>query len=240
MAANARISLMLPQVASHATLWCLDHVARRLVTLGVSANAVSLFGVAVAAVGGVLLSLGHFGLAAVAVVIASLGDALDGLVARRGGCATASGALLDASVDRYEELFFLGGMAVFFRASTPVLVTALLALAGSFMVSYGSAKAEALALPVPPSTMRRAERAVCLCVGTAMAVPIGWLAHRFALPAWVSVAPPVAALGVIAVVANVSAIRRLRWLGRAISVASGSVLLRPPGLERAWQKPDWD
>jgi CDP-diacylglycerol--glycerol-3-phosphate 3-phosphatidyltransferase len=205
-AANARFSVVLPQVASDATLCCLDHVARRLVTLGVSANAVSVLGVGLAAVGGVLLSLGHFGLAAVAMVAASLSDALDGLVAR---CASVSGSLLDASADRYEEFFFIGGMAVFFRGSIVLLVLALFALAGSFMVSYGSAKAESLGIPVPSGAMRRAERAVCLCLGAALSVPLGWLARGVAMPGWISLAPAVAALAIIAVVANVSAIRRL-------------------------------
>ncbi len=212
---------MLPQVASDATLWCLDHVARKLVTLGVSANTVSMLGVGVAAMGGAFLSLGYFGLAALAMVAASLGDALDGLVARRSGCASVSGALLDASVDRYEEFFFLSGLAIFFRESVLVLVLALAALAGSFMVSYGSAKAESLSMPVPPSAMRRPERAVCLCAGAAMVVPLGWLAHHFAMPAWIARAPPVGALGIIGVVANVSAVRRLRLLGRALPQALG-------------------
>src|SRR5258708_5677734 len=100
--AAPRGSLVLPRAVSDGALWCLDHVARRLVTLGVSANAVTLFGVGLAAVASGLLSLGHFGLAAVAMGIASLGDALDGLVARRSNSASVAGALLDASVDRYE------------------------------------------------------------------------------------------------------------------------------------------
>ena len=54
------------------------------------------------------------------------------------------GALLDASGDRYQEFFFLGGLAMFFRGSPPALMATLAALAGSFMVSYSSAKAEAL------------------------------------------------------------------------------------------------
>jgi CDP-diacylglycerol--glycerol-3-phosphate 3-phosphatidyltransferase len=229
-ASNARSSLVLPRVVTNAALWCLDHVARGLVTLGVSANAVSMLGVGLAALGGVLLSLGHFGAAAVAMVIASLGDALDGLVARRSGSASLSGALLDASVDRYEEFLFLGGLAVFFRQSVFVLVLALLALVGSFMVSYGSAKAESLALPVPPGAMRRAERAAFLCSGAALAAPFAWIAHRFALPGWVMHAPPVLALAIIAAVANVSAIRRLRLLGSAVSPVRVARTMQRAGL----------
>jgi phosphatidylglycerophosphate synthase len=211
--ANGRNPLMLPGVVSDATVGCLDHVARALVALGVSANAVSLLAAGVAVVASVLLSLGHFGLAAAAMTVASLGDALDGLVARRSGSASVSGALLDAAVDRYEEFLFVGGLAVFFRTSVPALVLALFALAGSFMVSYGSAKAEALAVPVPAGAMRRADRAVCLCVGAGATGVLGWAAHHSRLPEWLVRAPLLAALAMVAVVANGSAIRRLRSLG---------------------------
>ncbi len=213
-AAKGRISLMLPRRASYAALWCLNHLARKLVALGVSANAVSMFGLGAAAIGGAFLSTGQFGFAAVPMIAAALGDALDGLVARRSGCASVSGALLDASVDRYEEFLLVGGLAIFFRSSAVVLGLALGALAGAYMISYGSAKAESLGMPVPTSAMRRPERAICLCVGVAMAVPFGWAAHRLTLPPWVARIPPVGALAVIAVVANLSAIRRLRLLGR--------------------------
>jgi CDP-diacylglycerol--glycerol-3-phosphate 3-phosphatidyltransferase len=203
---------------------CLDRAARGLVRLGVTANSVTVFSVAAAALAGVLLGFGRFGWAAAAMVIASLGDALDGLVARRSGSASVGGALLDASVDRYGEFFFLGGLAVYFRGWLLALVLALFALAGSYMVSYGSAKAEALHLPVPPGAMRRAGRAVCLCTGVALVPPSMWLARVGALPAWAALAPVLVALAVLAVAANVSAIRRLRALAR---VQPSVVAMRP-------------
>jgi phosphatidylglycerophosphate synthase len=219
---------MLRRALLDATVGCLDRVAGGLVRVGVSANSVTLFCVGAAASGGVLLGFGRFGSAAAAMVIASLGDAVDGLVARRSGSASVGGALLDASVDRYGEFFFLGGLAVYFRGSLFALVLALCALAGSFMVSYGSAKAEALRLPVPPGAMRRAGRAVCLCTGVVLVPPFAWLARAADLPAWAAHAPVVAALAVLAVAANVSAIRRLRALAR---VEPWVVTIRP-GPER--------
>jgi CDP-diacylglycerol--glycerol-3-phosphate 3-phosphatidyltransferase len=200
---------------SEAGLAGLDRVARVLTRFGVSANAITLLCLFLAAVAGVLLAFGHFGFAAVAMVLASFGDALDGLVARRSGTASVGGALLDASVDRYEEFFFLTGLAVYLRGSSWQLVVTLFALAGSFMVSYGSAKAEALGAPVPPGAMRRTARAVSLCAGTTLATPFAWLARRWGLPAGVVHLPLLSALALIAVGANVSAIHRLRLLARS-------------------------
>ena len=214
-ASRARSSLVLPRAALEAALWCLDHVAGGLIALGVTANAITVSSVVLAGIAGALLCYGQFGWAAVAMVAASLGDALDGLVARRTGTASVAGALLDASIDRYEEFFFLGGLAVYFHESVGALALTLLALAGSFMVSYGSAKAEALGVPVPPGAMRRAERAVFLCAGVALTPVFAWAAAGSAVPAWASQAPIFVALAIVAVVANVSAVRRLRFLARS-------------------------
>jgi CDP-diacylglycerol--glycerol-3-phosphate 3-phosphatidyltransferase len=192
----------------------LDHAARGLIGAGVSANAVTVASVVTAAGGGVLLGFGYFGWASIAMIAASLGDALDGLVARRTGTSSVAGALLDASVDRYEEFFFLAGLSVYLHQVVWAFVLALTALAGSFMVSYGSAKAEALGVPVPPGAMRRVERAVVLCTGVAATFLCGAAARAAWLPAWAALAPLYGSLGVVAVVSNVSAIRRLRFLAR--------------------------
>ena len=225
-ASHARSSLVLPRAALDAALWCLDYVARGFIALGVTANAITVSSVVLAAIAGVLLCFGQFGWAAVAMVAASLGDALDGLVARLTGSASVAGALLDASIDRYEEFFFLGGLAIYFHESVWALALTLLALAGSFMVSYGSAKAEAFGVPVPPGAMRRAERAVFLCAGVASTPVFTWLAQGSVLPPWTAQAPLFAALGLVAVVANVSAIRRLRFLARA-KVTPKLAIVRP-------------
>jgi CDP-diacylglycerol--glycerol-3-phosphate 3-phosphatidyltransferase len=219
-----RASLVLPDAVVAVVLGALDHAARMLVELGVSANAITAMSIVLGAVGGVLLGFGQFGLAAVVMVVASLGDALDGLVARRSGSSSVAGALLDASGDRYQEFFFLGGLAVFFRGSVWALVLTLLALAGSFMVSYGSAKAEALAVPVPPSVMRRAERAACLCLGAVLTPAFAWYARRSGLAAWSEPLPLLGSLALIAIVANASAVRRLHALARGSTRREG----RPP------------
>lgn len=213
-ASASRASLVLPEAVCGAVLRTLDAAADRLVALGVSANSITACCIALGIGGGVLLGLGHFGLAAVAMIVASLGDALDGLVARRGNTVSVAGALLDASGDRYQEFFFLGGLAVYLRECTFGLIATLLALAGSFMVSYSSAKAEALGVPAPPGVMRRPERAVCMCVATALMTPWALLTASASLPIWVAALPMVTAVSLIAVVGNVSAVCRLHSLAR--------------------------
>jgi CDP-diacylglycerol--glycerol-3-phosphate 3-phosphatidyltransferase len=208
-------SALLPDALLALALERLSDCAALLADAGISASAVTLSRLALAAVGGVLLGFGVFSWAAVVMVCASMGDAIDGLVARRTHTASPSGALLDASVDRYEEFLFLGGLAIHFRENALALALALSALAGSFMVSYGSAKAEAAGVPVPPGVMRRPERAVCLGLGVSLSAIAAGLQARGAAPGWAVFAPIFVALGVVAVLANVSAVVRLRRVGRA-------------------------
>jgi CDP-diacylglycerol--glycerol-3-phosphate 3-phosphatidyltransferase len=148
------------------------------------------------------------------IAFASLGDALDGRIARATQTASPGGALFDSTVDRYEELFILGGLAYFFRARAVMLVIVLFAIAGSFMVSYGSAKAEALGVPVPGGIMRRTERAVVVCAGIALVPVAAFLGRRFLFPGWIETAPIALALGVVAVAGNLSAVARLRAIAR--------------------------
>lgn len=210
-----RTSSLLPQAVVDASLGAIDRLARALAARGISANAVTVGSLVLAAAAGWALALGSFGWAALAGTASGLGDALDGAIARRTRRASVGGALLDATADRYGEFLLLGGLAIHFREQLAVLVLTLGAMVGSFMVSYGSAKAEALRVTVPGSLMRRPERAMCLCAGIALTAPLAWLAERGDLPAWMSRAPVFAALGLVAFVANASAIARLRLLALA-------------------------
>jgi CDP-diacylglycerol--glycerol-3-phosphate 3-phosphatidyltransferase len=189
--------------------------ARGLSALGVSANAVTCLSLVFGLGSGVALALGEFPVASLSVAIAFVGDALDGPIARSTGTACASGALFDAAVDRYVEFFILGGLAMHFRAEPGFLLLALLAIAGSFMVSYGSAKAEASRVAIPSGIMRRPSRAVCLAVGVALVPVARWVA----LPASLEEAPVLLAITAVGLGANIAAVARLRCIAREVQRA---------------------
>jgi CDP-diacylglycerol--glycerol-3-phosphate 3-phosphatidyltransferase len=195
----------------------LSPVVEALIAARVSANAVTGVSLLAGLFAGSALALGHFGIAAFAIAVASLGDTVDGLVARRTRTASVGGALFDASVDRYEEFFVLGGLALYFRSSACALALALLSIAGSFMVSYGSAKAEAHGVPVPGGVLRRASRASLVAGGTTFVPMVAAIARPLSAPAWVAYSPVLLALALIAVAANASAILRLCAVAGAIS-----------------------
>lgn len=232
-ARNARVeqagsSVLLGKGPMEAAYYFLEPVGRGAVRLGISANAITWLSFFLALAGAAAIAIGHFGVGGALTMIAAFGDALDGVVARQARTTSDAGEVLDAAVDRYEELFFLAALTFYFRGAPAFMGLALLALLGSFMVSYGTAKAEALRVEAPRGSMRRAERAVYLTLGVVLAPIAAAIAARLTLPAWVGAAPIVASLALVGVVANVSAARRLTAIARAVSARSA-----PPAPRRA-------
>ena len=133
----------------------------------------------------------YFWLGAVVFVIGSILDILDGALARLSGKGTPFGAFLDSTTDRVSEGFMLGAIAlVFHRHGNQVaLAFAFAAVAGSFLVSYTRARAEALGLKGDVGIGSRAERVVVITTGLVFA-PWGalqWAIYVLAATAWFTV-----------------------------------------------------
>jgi len=114
---------------------------------------------------------------ALAFVVGSILDILDGALARAGGKTTPFGAFLDSTTDRIGEGAMLGAIAlVFHRYDHPVaLGLAFAGVAGSFLVSYTRARAEALGLRGDVGIGSRAERVVVITAGLVLAPISIWL-----------------------------------------------------------------
>ncbi len=199
--------------------WAMQPVARLCVAVGLSANALSWISLLLGALAGAALAWGRFGSAAVLCVVSSACDALDGFVARETGTASDAGEVLDASIDRYAEFFFFAGLIVHYSALPQGVLLTLAALAGSFMVSYSTAKAEALDVTPPRGAMRRHERVVYLVGGAALTA---LLAHTGWASAWFEL-PMLLALGAVGVIGNISAVHRLWTISRAIRLREGAL-----------------
>ena len=131
-------------------------------------------------------------LGAAIFVVGSVLDILDGALARAGGKSTVFGAFLDSTTDRVGEGAMLAAIGLIFaRAGNDVaLVFTIAAVAGSFLVPYVRAKAEALGLRGDVGLGSRAERVVVITAGLVFA-PWGglqWAIYVLALTSWVTVA----------------------------------------------------
>jgi CDP-diacylglycerol---glycerol-3-phosphate 3-phosphatidyltransferase len=164
----------------------------------VTPNALTASGVLLCGVASVLVlfedrnEILFYWLAALVFVVGSLLDILDGALARAGGKTTPFGAFIDSTTDRISEGFMLTAIAyILARHHHPVFVAvAMAAVAGSFLVSYTRAKAEALGLRGDVGIGSRAERVVVITAGLVLA-PWGvlpWSLVLLAATAWITVA----------------------------------------------------
>jgi CDP-diacylglycerol--glycerol-3-phosphate 3-phosphatidyltransferase len=169
----------------------------RLARTRVTPNALTTGGVTLCAVAAVLVYLEdrnellYFWLGAVVFVIGSLLDILDGALARQSGKGTPFGAFIDSTTDRVSEGFMLGAIALVFsrHGDEIALAFAIAAIAGSFLVSYTRARAEALGLKGDVGIGSRAERVVVITAGLVLA-PWGalpWAIYLLAATAWLTV-----------------------------------------------------
>ena len=136
-----------------------------------------------------LLLLGGF-----VFLVGSLLDIIDGALARSRGLGTPFGAFLDSTVDRVGEAFMLGAIAlVFMRDENEVAVgLAFAGLAGSFLVSYTRARAEAIGLSGKVGIGTRAERVAVITTGLGLEAllpfsVLPWAVALLAAAAWFTV-----------------------------------------------------
>jgi len=164
----------------------------------ITPNALTASGVTLCAAASVLVlfegrnHLLFYWLAAVVFVAGSLLDILDGALARAGGKTTPFGAYLDSTTDRVSEGFMLTALAYLLAQNHhPIFVAVVMAaMAGSFLVSYTRAKAEALGLRGDVGIGSRAERVVVI-TGALVLAPWGvlpWALVLLACTAWLTVA----------------------------------------------------
>jgi CDP-diacylglycerol--glycerol-3-phosphate 3-phosphatidyltransferase len=170
---------------------------RRLARTRVTPNALTATGVSLCVVASVLVFFENrdeilfFWLGGVVFVVGSLLDILDGALARAGGKSTPFGAFLDSTTDRVGEGLMLGAIALVFarHGNTVALAAAIAGIAGSFLVSYTRARAEALGLRGDVGLGSRAERVVVITGGLVFA-PWGglqWAIYVLATTAWITV-----------------------------------------------------
>ena len=145
--------------------------AQLIADLGIPPTTLTLAGLALSALAGWSLGSGHFPRAGILLALAGLCDMLDGAAARAGNRASRAGAFLDSTTDRYAEVaVFLGALHYYLARSpggpeTGTAIVVLLALAGSLLVSYVRARAEAIGVDCEVGLAERPERLVVLIVG---------------------------------------------------------------------------
>lgn len=176
-----------------------DRIGRAVGGLGVTPNMISLLGAAGNGVAAILVARGSLLAAGLVYLAFSALDLVDGAVARATGRASPFGAVFDAVLDRASEAVVLAACAWYFaeRGQDWATGAAFGALLGSVAVSYLRARAEVEGVGMREGLLRRQERVVLLGLG----LVLGWLA---------------AAVAVLAVLSNITALQRAWMLARAL------------------------
>ena len=170
----------------------------------ITPNMLTLFGLVITGVGAAAVALNHLFIGGLVLWFAGLFDIFDGALARASGRVYRYGAFFDSTVDRYSEGAVYLGLLVYFlgrhHTLEPVLI--LVALAGSFLVSYVRARAQSLGFTCDVGILARPERVVVIVAGL--------LLERIQVPGWHFTSLTLA-LWILAIGTNFTAIQRV-WV----------------------------
>ena len=170
---------MLTRGIGIAAQFVLDQLVRALSLARIHPNLLTSLGLAINIVAAVLFGKGHFLAAGLVVLGAGIFDMVDGRVARASNTVTPFGAFFDSVVDRYSDMALYMGLMVYYARADRFLYLVLVALvmAGSVMISYSRARAEALIPSCKVGFLERPERIVLVIIGalTDRMAPVLWI-----------------------------------------------------------------
>lgn len=148
-------------------------VVRLAMALHLTPNTITVIGLGITIVASTLVALDWLLLGAAILTAGSLLDAVDGALARAQGSGTAFGGFLDSTLDRAGEAILFIGVGTWLLRTQPDPVLPVLALmvamAGSFLVSYTHARAQGMGLAATIGLAPRTERLVLVIAGIALA-----------------------------------------------------------------------
>ena len=152
-----------------------QRIARWIGRLPITPNQVTIAGTLLTFVAAALAGLGQLRLAGVVLALSGTFDILDGALARATKRSYPYGAFLDSTFDRYSEgAIYVGVAAYFLDHADPFMrwevLACMLALAGSFLVSYVRARAQSLGFRCDSGIFARPERVVVTVAGLVIGV----------------------------------------------------------------------
>ena len=177
----------------------LQPAARLVADFGVPPAVITIAGLVLSILAALSLAAGHFPRAAIILLAAGICDMIDGATARAGNRASARGAFLDSTIDRYSETAVLLGALHYFLVRSPrgpeslTAAAVLVALAGSMLTSYTRARSEAIGQDCRVGIAERPERLMLLIVGALFGRDV------FRVAIWI-----------LAIVSHVTAVQRIR------------------------------
>jgi CDP-diacylglycerol---glycerol-3-phosphate 3-phosphatidyltransferase len=209
---------MLTRTIGHRLSWPVERLAALLARTGIPPNVITWSALVINLWAAVFFSVGRFRAGAGMMMLAGLGDLLDGPVARRQNRVSLFGGFLESILDRYADLMLFLGLLVYYVSVNRFLyvILACIAMAGAVMVSYAKARAESLVRAGDVGFWERPERLVLMI--------LGGLVNRMPLVLWV-----------LAIGANVTVVHRIlrTWKQtKSAALQAGAVPRSPASIEQ--------
>jgi len=148
-------------------------VVRLAMALHLTPNTITVVGLLITLAASVLIANDVLLVGAAFLTAGSMLDAVDGALARAQGTGSAFGGFLDSTLDRAGEAVLYIGIGAWLLANvadpTWPTIALMIALAGSFLVSYSHARAQGIGLTADVGLAPRTERLVLVIAGVALA-----------------------------------------------------------------------
>ena len=158
----------------------LDPIGIGLSRIGITANALTLAGIIISAIGALVIGQGNLFLGFIFLILTGLPDALDGAVAKASGTSSVRGAFFDSVSDRVTDIFLFSGIAWYLASNEPgrIMMLPVAVMGSAMLISYQRAKAESLGFDAKGGIMERAERFIVLALGLIFSdilIPVLWV-----------------------------------------------------------------
>jgi CDP-diacylglycerol--glycerol-3-phosphate 3-phosphatidyltransferase len=153
----------------------LTPMARALLAMGISPDAVTLVGTLGVMIGALAFyPRGSFFWGTVVITAFVFSDTIDGIMARLRGRSSTWGAFLDSTLDRFGDAAIFSGLVLYYalhpreRWATGFVCLALACLVLGQLVSYARARAEGLGMSAAVGIAERADRLVAVLLTTGL------------------------------------------------------------------------
>jgi len=219
--------------------WCFAPLERGALALGVTPNQLTAASLGCSVAGAAAFAVGRPAVGGGLVILCAILDALDGMVARTRGTASEAGELIDAAVDRYAEIATFAGIAAYYRNYPPGFWLAIASMGGALLVSYARAKGEISGIDARMGAMNRGERAMYIGIAGMLAPVLSRVLEQGAVhPVYHLL---LATLVLVAVTANVTALRRFAYVHRELRKREAPKPMPVPGADplNGWMGRAW-
>ncbi|MFI5183834.1 MAG: CDP-alcohol phosphatidyltransferase family protein [Vicinamibacteria bacterium] len=219
---GAQLFLGVGDFVLHWFLWAMAPAVWLSLRFGLTPDFYNFAGLFLGFLSGVFIAAGWLALGGWAIALGGICDILDGRIARLTKVTSAYGDFVDATFDRFVEVFTFLGFMVFLRRTPygPFLSAA--AMAGSLLVSYTRARGEVLGVDCSGGLMQRGERLLLACLACLfdplLAARMGWPVG--AVSQWM--------LALVAVTTFVTATHRVVWISGRLRLAASSPRVPTP------------